>query len=142
MRSAVGSTLSQVLQFKVSSSSLPSNIVSSKKKAETPPAAAGPPDPNKKQRLNNPQATMAVNPNINAAWKIPTGKEYQPLITNKDMVPKSKSKDGTLMPFCINFHTTGKCKNGTTCTLLHDDPRKVVPSMEAEYTAFMAKCYT
>ena len=150
VRNAISDTLSQVLQFKISSSTLPSNIVSTKplkaahKDGGTPPGGGGAvKEPvAKKPKTDQVKPVPTTNPNINLAWKIPTGKDFQPLIQNKDKVPKTKDKDGNLMPFCINFHSTGKCKNGTACKLVHDDPRNVTPSLEAEYTNFMTKAYS
>lgn len=82
-----------------------------------------------------------MNDNTNPAWKIPAGKDYTSIYNNKDSIPTG-NKDGKQVAFCVNFHTVGKCKKGTACFLLHDDPRNVKPSKEAEYTAFLTKCFT
>ena len=150
-RNEVTATLSEVKRFKISATVLPASIVSTTKagKAAASPiekhAGGGAGGPVQKKQKGDPPivavVTGTVNDNINSAWKIPAGKDYASVYNNLNSIPTG-TKGGKQVAFCINFHTVGKCKKGTACNLLHDDPRDVKPSKEAAYTAFLTKCFT
>ena len=155
VRNEITNTLSQAKKFSISSTILPSHIATTKAKAVTTSekqggGGGGGRHIQKTHKADTPTATTtfpseipeAVNDNINPAWTIPAGKDYLAVYRLRAQSPKGKNKEGKDMPFCLNFHTNGKCKRGVGCFLLHDDPRTVKPSKAAEYTAFLAKCFT
>jgi hypothetical protein len=129
------------------STNLPDSLVQTRTTSSKTTKKDNTDDSNKKEnKYDKPRITNnkdnpsdpIINPKSNPSWQIPQGRSFKDIFITSKMIDETPKYRET--PFCLQFHTRGRCSRGPSCRLIHDDPRDV--RLDRNFHSFITKAFS